>query len=444
MEKNKLILIIDDDEDFRILLKKDLRTLGYKIIEATDAASGREVLEMNRISLIITDVKMPKMNGLDFYMSIKDKFKVPVILMTGLQKILETKEAHDIGLKHFLTKPYKKTELSRLINEVTEAPNELLSVEKLEDKYKSVPLVDIEMQLSFTYALYVKLSSLKFVKISHSGTHLDKDRISKLKEKNIDKLYITKQDFDTYVKIRITVAHHMEVKTDVSPEEKKKFMIKTGELVVDKIFTEVVDEHTYDDAKEYLEMTLDLITNDSDILDLLREMQNKGDAFYAHQLSVSLLSVQLAKFMQNQSDQTMFLLGLGGIFHDIGKKQMPIESINKMPDELEGEQRQLYDDHPINGTEILNKYHKYPSGLLQIVMQHHENCLGTGFPFKLKKPMIFPLARFIHVIDEFCHLVFPYNGKKALTPKVAIEVMKQNNKGELDEEVFEGLVQLFS
>jgi len=444
MEKDKLVLIIDDDEDFRTLLKKDLRDFGYKIIEASSAADGETILSMNKVSIIITDVKMPKMNGIEFYRKIKETYKMPIIFMTALLKIRETKEAHEVGLKHFITKPYDKVELSRLLDLVIERPEELDEEESIEDLYKAIVIDEIERQESFKFALFIKLSSAKFVKITHEGTHIDEQRISKLREKKIKQLYVTREDFKTYVRSKIDIAHQIEVKKDVNPEDKKKFMVKTGQLVVDKIFTEVVDEHSFNDAKEYLDITLDLISDDSDILDLLTELQSKGDQFYTHQLSVSLISVQLAKSMENNSEQTLFILGIGGIFHDIGKKFMPKEFINKTLDELPPQEAEIFKDHPINGTEILNKFHKYPSTVLQIVMQHHENCLGTGYPFQLKKQSIYPLARLIYVVDQFCHLILPYDGKPALTHKEAIEIMELNNKGELDKEYFDGLKNLFT
>jgi len=80
----KLILVVDDEEDIREIVSEYLQGLGYDVIEATDGEQALQHCEKHHFDLVITDIRMPKMNGLDLLDALKerDDFR-PVVLMTG-------------------------------------------------------------------------------------------------------------------------------------------------------------------------------------------------------------------------------------------------------------------------------------------------------------------------------------------------------------------------
>jgi DNA-binding response OmpR family regulator len=106
--ENALILIVDDEEDWRRLLSKILKGEGYQVYPAPDAAAAREWLSANRPNLIILDVMMPDGNGLDLCRWIRSKpelAKVPIILNSGIRDDETVKYALDAGAVDFVKKP---------------------------------------------------------------------------------------------------------------------------------------------------------------------------------------------------------------------------------------------------------------------------------------------------------------------------------------------------
>ena len=80
------ILVVDDDDFVRMLVKAFLERAGYTVLSATDGASGLDFFQQNRtaIALLLTDVAMPNMNGLDLADRVLElDRKLPVLFMSG-------------------------------------------------------------------------------------------------------------------------------------------------------------------------------------------------------------------------------------------------------------------------------------------------------------------------------------------------------------------------
>ena len=119
------ILAIDDSPTLRASLKFVLSDAGFNVIQGENGLEGLEILkemrkEGKRINLIISDVNMPKMNGLEFLKEVKstqspDKF-IPVIILTTESEATLKQKGKEFGASGWMTKPFK--------------PNLLLSVVK--------------------------------------------------------------------------------------------------------------------------------------------------------------------------------------------------------------------------------------------------------------------------------------------------------------------------
>ncbi len=84
--KKSLILFVDDDPDFRSELTPRLQTCGYEVVEAEDGETGLKKAEELTPNLIVTNVKMPKMDGVQMMLRLKENPKtkaIPVFLLTA-------------------------------------------------------------------------------------------------------------------------------------------------------------------------------------------------------------------------------------------------------------------------------------------------------------------------------------------------------------------------
>lgn len=108
---NKLILIIEDDEAIRTLLERGLAEEGLKAITASNGVEGLQVFESNAIDLVILDIMMPELNGLQVCAKIRETSSVPIILLTALGTSENVVLGLDMGADDYVVKPFKMTEL---------------------------------------------------------------------------------------------------------------------------------------------------------------------------------------------------------------------------------------------------------------------------------------------------------------------------------------------
>ena len=117
------ILIIEDDDSIRRVIKKILEreNKNYKIIEAVDGKEGINKINSNRLNLILCDIKMPKLDGMDVLKYVKkNNLTIPFILLTGHGNIDTAVNAMKIGAFDFIEKP---PDLNRLLITIKNALN---------------------------------------------------------------------------------------------------------------------------------------------------------------------------------------------------------------------------------------------------------------------------------------------------------------------------------
>lgn len=105
---NNCILIVDDEARIRKLLKDFLNVKGYCILEAEDGEQALEVFEenKNKISLILLDVMMPKLDGWSVLRQIRQESKVPIIMLTARGEEQDELFGFELGVDEYISKPF--------------------------------------------------------------------------------------------------------------------------------------------------------------------------------------------------------------------------------------------------------------------------------------------------------------------------------------------------
>jgi DNA-binding NtrC family response regulator len=115
------ILIVEDEAKLRRLIELNLGEAGFTIFSAGDAEEGLKILGREPIDLILTDFKLPGMNGLEFLKAIrKVKTEVPVILMTAYGSVEAAVEAMRNGANNYVLKPFSLEEIRRVVRKELE------------------------------------------------------------------------------------------------------------------------------------------------------------------------------------------------------------------------------------------------------------------------------------------------------------------------------------
>ena len=116
------ILIIDDEEDFRKLLRAILEQAGFEVLEAPDAPSGFALFQENLVDLLVVDLVMPKVSGVDFIHRLRFRFPdAKIIALSGGGPMGDfdlLAAARVLGAHRAFLKPFKQTELIAAIKEL--------------------------------------------------------------------------------------------------------------------------------------------------------------------------------------------------------------------------------------------------------------------------------------------------------------------------------------
>jgi DNA-binding response OmpR family regulator len=109
------ILIVDDDLELLSLISYALRQAGYITVEASDGAAGLEMFEKESPALVILDVNLPRLSGLEVCRKIRDAGETPVMMLTVRGAEEDQVQALDLGADDYLTKPFSpRTLLARV------------------------------------------------------------------------------------------------------------------------------------------------------------------------------------------------------------------------------------------------------------------------------------------------------------------------------------------
>ena len=131
MEKNKFhILVVDDDDKIRSLIKQYLIEKGFLISTAENAEKAKKIIEIFNFNLIILDVMMPGQSGYDLTKELKESKNIPIILLTAKGEVENRIHGLEIGADDYLGKPFDPKELLLRVKNVIKMnfdPNKVLS-----------------------------------------------------------------------------------------------------------------------------------------------------------------------------------------------------------------------------------------------------------------------------------------------------------------------------
>jgi DNA-binding response OmpR family regulator len=106
---DKTILIVDDDPYIVDLMSRQLKAKGFKVIQTTDPETAYSMAEKERPDLIISDIAMPALDGFTLLKGLKNNkvtAQIPLVLLTGSDKMADVEEGFTAGAQAYLLKPF--------------------------------------------------------------------------------------------------------------------------------------------------------------------------------------------------------------------------------------------------------------------------------------------------------------------------------------------------
>ncbi len=144
------ILIVDDEERIREVVKEYCLMEKYNVIEASDGLEALKMVKNNDIDLIVLDVMMPKLDGLSAFSKIKEIKKIPTIILSARSEEYDKLVGFELGVDDYVTKPFSPKELMARIKVILKRKNG-------DDKF-----IYKDLKIDFLgHAVYIKDKELK-------------------------------------------------------------------------------------------------------------------------------------------------------------------------------------------------------------------------------------------------------------------------------------------
>ncbi len=110
------IMVVDDDEFVLEILEKIIKRDGFEVIAVTSASDALQTLETEKVEVIISDIVMPEMDGMELLVNVKMKFpKIRMLMITGHSGKYGKESVLDAGADGFISKPFKNIEITRTL-----------------------------------------------------------------------------------------------------------------------------------------------------------------------------------------------------------------------------------------------------------------------------------------------------------------------------------------
>lgn len=393
------ILIVEDEIDVADLLQIFI-SLEFPEAEITIASDGKIALEklsiLRSVDFIFSDFNMPNKNGGDFYLEVRKLHPtVPFVLLTS-----EDPKEHKqfIGATHFyhIDKPFSDKDISQRVVQIRSGLKSISN--KLQD-YVPIGTATLQRLFKINTALYLKISSDKFVKVIHPGAEFNDEELKRFTEKAIDELYVEKTEFENFIKdFRKTVFSRLaweKVKTD------EKFDILADDIALIGKASRVFgwSPAILALAQENISNVISLVKSEPSF-GVLREIwkHRRNKKLMSHALALTFLLTELASRMNWANQGAIEKLTFAAILHDIeldealfADKQTLFMANEILTLKESGEGNKLF-SHPNDAAQLALNWPLCPNEVDIIIRQHHERPDGQGFPLGLPSFKISPLS----------------------------------------------------
>ena len=465
------ILVVDDEEMIRDLCNHILTAEGYQVTMAPNGAAAFEELSRNGMDMLVTDIKMPGMDGLELFERVKQLNQdIVTIFITGHGTLDTAIESLMRGVDGFVLKPFTQEELlgavERAINR-SRLQKENIRLKALIPLFEISKLLVTEIDLANLFKIITEVLVQEFsvdrvslmlvdeasgdllIRASHglptdmamkarrkpgegvaglvlkykkpliisAGKHPDPDVMAAI---NVEDMPASSMSVPLIGKNKVFGVLNVSKFAGVpfSTSDLQIVLILSSQVV-----TAMENAALYEDLRENYFRTVQA---------LVAAVEAKDPYTRWHSTNVAKYAVAIARDL-GMSPTQLEEMHIAAILHDVGKIGIS-ELIISKPDRLSREEFDIMKDHPAHGIRILEPIGFSPA-IINAIYQHHERFDGKGYPQGLSGEDITLAARVLNVADTIDAMVSerPYRG--TISSQDVLAELEREAGGQFDPKV---------
>jgi len=468
-EEAARILVVDDEQVIREILADFLSMEGFVVRTAADGSEALVELSRAHYDLVLTDLKMPKMGGLELLGAIqKHTPNVVTVIMTGFGTVETAIDAMKRGAYDYILKPFKVEEVVHTIRrglekqrlkaenirlkealslyKVSEAIASSLSLEQVLGTVVDAALNEIDADQVVVLLKDGEGGFYERVNVVQDRLPYGIDELAALDAGELLRFFAEDKPLRVHGKLALPffrkppenpevgslVVTRLRIRGEIigflcaiAYTRGKRFdegQRKLLSIVSNRASAAIENARLYEDLRATFQQTIEGLAKAIDKMDRYTAGHSERVATYAMYLAVRL----------GLSPEQVEIVRQSALMHDIGKIGCVL-NLNK-PGKLTQDEYETFKRHPGYGRDILEPI-RFLHPLIPGVHLHHERWDGRGYPLGLKGPDVPLMARIIAVADTYDAMTSDRAYRRALPHEVAVAEIERCSGTQFDPEV---------
>ena len=484
------ILIVDDEKVIREILSEFLTLEGFKVDCAEDGADAFSQMQIRTYDMVISDLKMPKMSGLDLLAKIQETgLDVLTVIMTGFGTVETAIEAMKNGAYDYILKPFKVEEVIHIVKRGFERRRLQIENVRLREAltiYKVSEVIASSLDLSPILDVILQ-AALDESAADVATLHLRDEKTKRFEERyriagentaenphtpgppspNMEKLvglfdkgtpilasgpnagrFFTEtgsgvKNLQSFAAVPLQVATRvigmLNVFSFTPGKEFDEGARKMLSILASRAASAIERAQLYDDlidknsALTFANQSLEENFQQT-VVGFAEALEESDHYTRGHSERVALYAELIAEGM-TLPDHEVKTIVKAGLMHDIGKIGIRYDMLNK-PSKLTPEEVAVFRRHPEKGKRILDPI-PCMRNLVDGCWCHHERFDGEGYPRKLKGDTIPIMGRIVAIADAYDAMTSDRAYRKALRHNVAVAEIKKHTGTQFDPAISE-------
>ncbi len=306
-------------------------------------------------------------------------------------------------------------------------------MDQTEDKYFRIRLSTIRPDKVTSFDIYVLIDK-KFFLYLHAGDKLGDGKIELLHGRDTgNSFFVQERDRERY---RAWVRE--EINSDlITPFDKAKILRESSMALMEDLFENPDVNKALDESRPIITDFVNFMEDAPEAMGFMISLSGHDFYTYNHSLDVSIYSLGLGKAL-SFTPEDLEELGVGALFHDIGKRNVSLDILCKKGalSDAEWEQMRM---HPQFGLVILNNHPDISDAIKAACFEHHESWAGNGYPQQIAGNEIHPFARIVAITDTYDAMTTQRSYNVPLKPFDAVAMMRDKLAGRYDPEMLKAM-----